>query len=375
VAYELILPDLHPAVHPLMDRYQGLSRGMSGQMDVKPHRIALDPGTRPIWSQPCRTGFHHRRLLAEKVAKQLRMGVIKPSQSEWSFPVVIVPKPDGSPRFCVDYSRLNDVTVKDTCPLPRMDDCFDFLGGASVFSMLDCISGYWKIPLAVEDHDKPTFTWHEGTNECIRLPSGLTKAPATFQRAIAMILSGVKWKTCPVYLNDVIVFSRTVEEHFTHFDEVFGLLSRAGVSPEASKCFLFHGELDYLGHIVNRGHIRVNETNLVGLRLAEPPRTKKDLRSFLGMSNVYRRFVKDYKKVARPLTAQKSPKVSDPLPPFSKDQRDAFEELKMRLTNTQILALPGSTGAYVLGTDSSDCQVGCVLTQVQPDKTYKPVGY
>jgi len=229
--------------------------------------------------------------------------------------------------------------------------------------------------VAVEDQDKTTFTCHEGTFKYIRLAIGLTNAPATFQRAIEMILSGVKWKTCLVYLDDVLVFCRTVEEHITHLDEVFGLLSRAGVSLNASKCFLSQEKVEYLGHIMGRGHIRVNEKNLVGLRRAEPRRTKKDLRSFLGMCNVYRRFVKDYAQVARPLTALKSPKVSDPLPPFSQDQRDAFEELKRRLTSTQILALPRSTGAYMLDTDASEYQVGCVLTQEQPEKTYRPVGY
>ena len=310
-----------------MDRYKGLWSGRLGEIDVTPHRIALHPGTCPIRYQPYRTGFHHRGLLADQVAKQLLMGVIDPSQSESSFPYLMVPKPDGFPWFCVDYRRFNDLTVKYTYQLPRMDDCIDFLGDASVFSMLDCNSDYWQIPMAVEEQDKTTFTCHEGTYKYIRLQFGLTNAPATFQRAIDMLLSGVKWKTCLVYSNDVIVFSRTVEEHITHLYEVFGLLSRAGASLRASKCFLFQEEVEYLGHIVGRGHIRVNEKNLVRLRHAEPPRTKKDLRSFLGMCNVYCRFVKDYAHVARHLTELTSPKVSDPLPPFSQDQRDAFEKL------------------------------------------------
>ena len=120
VAYELIPPDLNPAVYQLTDRYKGLWSGRLSQTDVTPHRIALNPGTRPFRSQPYRKGFLHRCFLADQVAKQLQMGVIEPSQSEWSFSVVMVPKPDGSPRFCVEYGRLNDVKVKDTCPLPRM---------------------------------------------------------------------------------------------------------------------------------------------------------------------------------------------------------------------------------------------------------------
>ena len=207
-----------------MHRYQGLWSGRLGEIDVTPHWIALHPGTRPIRSQPYRTGFHLRRLLADQVAKRLQMGAIKPSQSEWSFPVVMVPEPDGSPRFCVDYRRLNDVTVNEANPLPRKDEFIDFLGETSVFSMLDCNSGYWQTPVAVEDQGKKSFTGHEGTHKYIRLPFGVTNAPATFQRAIDMILSGVKRKTGLVYLDDVIVFFRTVEEHFTLLDEVIGLL-------------------------------------------------------------------------------------------------------------------------------------------------------
>jgi len=174
----------------------------------------------------------------------------------------------------------------------------DFLGEASVFSMLDCNSGYWEIPVAVEDQDQTTFMCHEGTFMYIRLPFCLTNAPATFQRAIDIILSGVKWKTYLVYLNDVVVFSRTVEEHITHLDEVFDLLSRAGVSLKASTSFHLQEKVDYLGHIVGRGHIRVNEKNLVGLRRSEMNRPKEDLRSFFGMCSVYRRLLKEYAQVA-----------------------------------------------------------------------------
>lgn len=375
VAYDLIPPELHQAVRELLNRYKDLWNGQLGRIDVTPHRITLKEGAKPIRSQPYRTGLHHRDLIKEQVEKQTRLGVIEPSQAEWSFPVVLVPKSDGTPRFCVDYRRLNEVTVKDTYPLPRMDDCIDFLGEATVFSMLDANCGYWQIPVAPEDQDKTTFTCHEGTFRYIRLPFGLTNAPATFQRAIDMILSGVKWKTCLVYLDDIIVFSKDHKDHLAHLEEIFELLARAGVSLKATKCFLFQDEVEYLGHIVGKGQLRVNEKNLVGLREAKTPRTKKDLRSFLGMCNVYRRFVKDYAKVARPLLAMTSTKVPDPLPPFTPAQTDAFEELKYRLTHTPVLALPKRTGQYIVDTDASATQIGCVLLQDQGDGAYKPVGY
>lgn len=375
VAWNVIPQALHTAVRDLLERYKGLWDGQLGRMDITPHRITLKEGAKPVRSQPYRTGLHHRDLIKDQVAKQSKLGVIEPSQAEWSFPVVLVPKPDGSPRFCVDYRRLNDLTVNDAYPLPRMDDCIDFLGEATVLSMLDANAGYWQIPVAPEDRDKTTFTCHEGTYRYIRLPFGLTNAPATFQRAIDMILSGVKWKTCLVYLDNIIVFSTSPEEHLAHLNEIFGLLARAGVSLKASTCFLFHEEVEYLGHIVSRGHLRVNEKNLVGLRKARTPRIKKDLRSFLGMCNVYRRFVKDYAKVARPLLALTSSKIPDPLPPFTGEQMEAFKDLKDRLTHTPILALPRPTGHYIVDTDASATQVGCVLLQEQEDRAYKPVRY
>ena len=132
------------------------------------------------------------------------LDVIEASNAEWASPVVIVPKVDGTPRFCIDYRKLNESTVKDSYPLPRMDDCLNSLGEANVFSTLDCNAGYWQIPIAPEDWHKTTFTCHCGTYQCKRLPFGLCNAPATFQRAMDMILAGVRWQICLVYLDDVI---------------------------------------------------------------------------------------------------------------------------------------------------------------------------
>jgi Reverse transcriptase (RNA-dependent DNA polymerase) len=156
--------------------------------------------------------------------------VIEPATCEWDYPIVLVPKPDGSLRFCVDYRRLNAITVPDTYPLPRMDECIDSLGDAVVFTTLDCNSGYWQIPVHPEDRDKTTFTSHYGIYRFLRLPFGLRNAPATFQRAIDIILSGVTWKTCLVYLDDVIVFSSSLQAHLEHVSEALTLLGNSGLS-------------------------------------------------------------------------------------------------------------------------------------------------
>jgi len=241
--------------------------------------------------------------------------------------------------------------------------------------MLDCISGYWQIPVADEDRDKRTFVCHEGAYRYIRLPFGLSNAPATFQRAIDMILGGLEWKSCLVYLDDIMVFSKSAGEHVEYLREVFAALSGAGVSLKAKKCHLLQEEVEYLGHIVGRGQLQVQDKIIRGLKEASFPRCKKDPRRFLGMSNVYRRFVKDNAQVARPLAAMTISKRPDRWGTLLDEALGAFEELKRRLTEAPILSLPRRHGAYMLDTDASAGQVSAVLLQEQPDQSTRPVGY
>jgi len=159
----------------------------------------------------------------------------------------------------VDYRRLNERKVKNFNPIPRMDDCLDSLGDATVFSTLECNAGYWRIPVAAEDRNKTTFTSHTGSFQFLRLPFGLVNAPASFQRALDIILSCLRWKTCLVYLDDVIVFYGTVNDHIRHLHEVLLLLEKAGVSLKPSKCHLFQQEVEYLGQVVRPGQLLVNQ--------------------------------------------------------------------------------------------------------------------
>jgi Reverse transcriptase (RNA-dependent DNA polymerase) len=173
------------------------------------------------------------------------------------------------------------MTVPDTYPLPRMDECIDSLGDAVIFTTLDCNSGYWQIPVRPEDREKTTFTSHYGIYRFLRLPFGLRNAPATFQRAIDIILSGVRWKTCLVYLDDVIVFSSDRKAHLTHVDEVLTVLSKAGLSLKLQKCRFFAETVNFLGHVIRPGRLGVAENNTEALKVAPLPRTQTELRSFL----------------------------------------------------------------------------------------------
>jgi len=188
-----------PQVLALLEKHRALLSGHLGPIKATEHRIELKPGSKPVRLNPYPMRPRSRELIKAHVDRMLKLEVIEPSQSEWASLVVLIPKPDGSPRFCIYYRHLNERTVRDSYPLPRMDECIDSFGDAWFFSTLDCNAGYWQIPLADEDKLNTAFTCHCGEYQCIHLPLGLCNAPATFQRAIDMILSGVKWQNVLVY--------------------------------------------------------------------------------------------------------------------------------------------------------------------------------
>ena len=370
------IPEAHrPQVRNMLRKHQSMWSGHLGEIKAPPHRIEIYKDSKPVNAHPYRAGPNARRAEQELVQDMLDRDVIEAARSEWASPVVLVRKPDNSVRFCVDYRRLNNITVKDTYPLPRMDECLDSLGDANVFTTLDCNSGYWQIPIADEDRDKTTFTCHAGTFRFKRMPFGLCNAPATFQRTVDILLAGYRWKTCLVYLDDIIVFSRDHTSHIKHVDEVLTVLREAGMSLKLQKCHFFVKSVDYLGHVIRPGVLQVAQKNVEAIRLAKPPRTQRQLRSFLGLCNVYRRFVKNFAHIAAPLTALTKKEQSFTLDPFSQEQLRAFQALKKSLTTTPILRLPRADLPFSVDTDASDYQVGCALMQEHEDKTRHPVGY
>jgi Reverse transcriptase (RNA-dependent DNA polymerase) len=267
----------------ILRKHRAIWDGHLGTFTATSHRIELIPEARPVHCQPYRAGSQTRQAEATEVEKMLQAGVIEPATSEWDSPVVLVPKPDGSLRFCIDYRKLNAITVRDTYPLPRMNECIESLGDAVVFSTLDCNSAYWQIPLQEVDRDKTTFCSHAGNFRFLRMPFGLRNAPATFQRAIDIILSGLKWRTGLVYLDDIIIYSTSREDHSHHVDEVLTTLGRAGLSLKLKKCHFFKDAVDYLGHVIRPGRLEVAEKNTASLKEAKLPRTRTELKSFLGI--------------------------------------------------------------------------------------------
>ena len=359
----------------LLEPFQSMWTGTLGSIHATSHHINLEPGTKPIHQQPYRAGHKARQEERKQIDKMLEQGVIEPSSAEWASPVVLVPKKDGTLRFCVDYRKLNAATIRDSYPIPRMDECIDSLGEATVFTTLDCNSGYWQIPLAEEDKNKTTFTSHMGLFRYTRMPFGLKNAPATFQRAVDIILSRVKWQYALVYIDDVIIYSKTMEEHFYHVQKVLSLLRDAGVTLKLSKCNFFTGSVDYLGHTIRPGKLEVASTNLKALEEAKYPTNQTVVRSFLGMCNVYRRFVPNFSRIAAPLNKKLRKGEPTNFEVLNDEEYDAFSTLKKKLMSPPILALPRPGYPYTVDTDACNTQVGCCLLQEQPDGNLHPVGY
>ena len=256
-----------------------------------------------------------------------------------------------------------------------MDEWLDTLGEAKYFTTLDANNGYWQIPVAEEDRDKTTFTCHAGTYRFLRMPFGLCNAPATFQRAMDILLAGLRWKSCLVYLDDIIVFSRTAEEHLVHVKEILEKLQDAGVSLKLKKCRFFAETVDYLGHVVRPGLLEVATKNTAAIDGFEEPKTQTHLRSFLGVCNVYRRFVPNFAQVSAPLNELLKKGAPVELPPLNEHQRRSFNLLKQALKEPPILRLPRPSLPYSVDTDASDYQIGCALLQTHEDGSRYPIGF
>jgi len=288
---------------------------------------------------------------------------------------VFAPKKDGTIRFCVDYLLLYVVTKKDSYPLPRMDECIGSLGEATIFSTLDCKAGYCQAAIAPEDREETVFVCHAGAYQYMRMPFGRRNPPATFQRALDIILSGVKWKSCLIYLNDVIVYSKTEDEHNVHVDRVLRPLRDAGVTLRLPKCRFFRTTVEYIRHEIKPGRLRVMDAHTRALRERHFLTTRTQVRSSLGMCNVFHRFVLSFARMAAPLTDLMGSTAPVVVPPETLLQQQAFDRLKEALTTPPSLAVPRQGRNYVLDVVACGTQVGSTLLQEQDDGKLRRFAY
>ncbi len=330
-----------------------------GRTSTLKHRITTD-GTSPIKQAPRRVPYHLRDAVDAHTEEMLRNKVIEPSTSPWASPIVLVKKKDGSLRYCVDYRRLNACTVKDAHPLPRIEDCLDVLGGARVYSTLDLASGYWQVEVDPRDKEKTAFVTSNGLFQFNVMPFGLTNAPATFQRLMQLVLAGISWRQCLVYLDDVILFSSSVAEHHL-LEEVFLSFRQHGLKLKPSKCHFFQESVNYLGHKVSAKGVEPAPGNTRKIRECPVPSTAAEVRSFLGMAGYYRKFIAGFAKIEAPLRALTHKGV-----PFvwSDECQSAFEMLRKALVSPPVLLYPDFRKPFILHTDASGVSTGAVLAQM-----------
>ena len=344
-----------------------------GHTDVVQHHV--DTGAhRPIKQPVRRVPFVYRQTIAKLVKEMEETGIIKPSSSPWASPVVLVPKKDGTHRFCIDYRRLNSITKKDVYPLPRIDDILDTLGGTKYFSSLDLASGYWQVSLDAESSAKSAFITHQGLHEFVRMPFGMCNAPATFQRLIEIVLAGLLWKNCFAYIDDLLVCSQTFEEHLEHLRTVFARLRKAGLRLEAKKCLFLREEVPYLGYVVTKQGIRPDVAKTEKVRDYPVPTSVTQVRQFLGFASYYRRFVPDFSKIASPLHSLLK---KDAVFQWTADCDTAFVKLKTLLVSAPVLSYPQfqSEHPFILETDASGEGLGTVLAQLQDDGQVHPIAF
>ena len=359
---------LHSLVEEFADLF-ALNSSELGCTSVVTHEINTGEHC-PVRQHPCRVPFSLRGKVCELIKEMLDQGVVVPSASPWASPIVLVAKKDGSTRFCMDYRRLNAVTKLG--PLPRIDDSLDLLADAKFFTSLDLASGYWQVGMSEESREKTAFTTHAGLFEFTVMPFGLCNAPATFQRLMENVLMGLTREKCLVYLDDVLVLGRTFSEHLGNLREVFSRLHRAGLKLKPSKCKLGQKHVVYLGYVVSAQGISTDPSKVVAITQFPRPVDLKSLRSFLGLTSYYRRFVPRFSSIAEPLyslTRKDTPYE------WSPKCEAAFVHLKRLLTESPVLAYPHFGHEFLLETDASGVGLGAVLSQEDENKAIRPIAF
>lgn len=346
-----------------------------GKTDLVKHEIKLND------EKPFKQPYHRiPPAMYEEVRQHLRemvdSGAIKESKSPYCSNVVLVRKKDSSLRFCIDLRELNKRTIKDAYTLPRVDDMLDSLVHSKYFSKLDLRSGYWQVELAENDKEKTAFSVGRlGFYQCERMPFGLTNAPSTFQRLMETCMGDLNLKECLIFLDDVLIFSQTFDEHINRLEACFERLETHGLKLKPSKCEFFSNHVSYLGYVVSSQGIHTDPEKIAPLTTWPVPVGIKTLRTFLGFTGYYRRFVKDYAKIVKPLndllighptnrTAKKSKKSKTPWI-WGLAHQIAFDTIISMLTNPPVLGYADFTKPFVLSVDASTEGLGAVLYQEQ----------
>ncbi|GAU43834.1 hypothetical protein TSUD_371130 [Trifolium subterraneum] len=333
--------------------------------DLPPERevefgIDLVPGTSPISMAPYRMLASELNELKKQLEELLEKKFIRPSVSPWGAPVLLVKKKEGSMRLCIDYRQLNKATIKNKYPLPRIDDLMDQLVGACVFSKIDLRSGYHQIRVKTEDVPKTAFRTRYGHYEYTVMPFGVTNAPGVFMEYMNRIFHSFLDKFVVVFFDDILIYSKSGEEHKEHLRIVLQVLKEKKLYAKLSKCEFWLEEVSFLGHVISNGGIAVDPAKVDAVMKWGTPESVLEIRSFLGLAGYYRRFIEGFSKMALPLTLLTR---KDQAFVWDEKCEKSFQELKEKLTTAPVLILPDAKESFVVYCDASKLGLGGVLMQ------------
>src|SRR2546430_15478915 len=378
----------------LVQEYEGIFAKNSkdlGRTNLAKHTI--DTGNhKPFKEIVYRVNPFKKEVIEKEIQDMLEKGVIRRSNSLWSSPVTLVLKSNGKWRFCIDYRKLNEITRKDNHPLPRIDTILEKFGGSKWFSTMDMASGYWQIEMEEQDIEKTAFITHEGLYEWVVMPFGLTNAPATFQRTMQLVLGELFYTIAPVYIDDIIVHSETFGNHLNDLEQVFERIKGANLKLGPEKCKFCFGEIKFLGHIIGKDGIKTDPAKIEKVKNYPRPVNLTQLRGFLGLAKYYRKFIKDFAKIAKPLNeltkgsrseplrirdgikmkrkkseAEKNKKDEEFMENWKENQEEAFKKLKEALITAPVLIYPNFEKEFILYTDASKIALGAILHQKGED--------
>lgn len=358
-------------VKQLLQQYSKTITDKPGRSKVGCHDIKLT-SDQPVKSRPYKLPFAMIDKVGIEIQKMLDMGIIEPSDSPYSSPIVLIQKKDKSLRFCVDYRKLNRITVFDSEPMPNPEELFAQLSRGKYFSKLDLTKGFWQVPLTTEAREKTAFLTSQGLYRFNYMPFGLVNSPASFSRMMRKVLEGMAGKLVNL-IDDILIYSVTWEEHIETIQEVLARLEESGLTARPSKCYFGFPELEFLGHQVGGGELSTVLGKVQALVAAPRPVTVTQVRSFLGLAGYYRKFVPNFATIAAPLTDL----TKKGLPKnviWGEPQQRAFTSLKSALSVKPILKLPNFDKLFVIRSDASKCGLGTVLLQYYGDQAF-PVAF